>query len=279
MKCIQCGTEFDSPFCPRCGAPAQAAPQQVPQQVPQAPAKPPKKKRPIYRRWWFILLAILAAFILLVEVTSIKPKVKWDELVLGEMLPPMEGRGEIHQNSMTDLSLRIEKVTAKEFVAYVEECKQMGFTKEGQFSADFCAVNDKGYELTLFHYENEEELSLSLREPYEPEEDEDTEPEDTPTTTTTTKKADSAALGKDFKSFMDSYEKFMGEYVDFMKKYQANPTDMSLIADYSKIMNQYNQFVKDFNAWGDKDLSAAEVAYYTKVQGRVSQKLLEVAAG
>lgn len=278
MKCMQCGTEFESPFCPRCGAPAQA----VPQQVPQAPVKPPKKKRPIYRRWWFILLAILVAFILLVEITSIKPKVKWDELVLGEMLPPMEGRGEILLNDMDDLDVTISKVTAKEFADYAKQCQEMGFVKNEDGYGDFSGINAEGYELNLNHYNSEEELNISL-ELYEEDEDyaedEDTETESTPTTTTTTKKADSAALGKDFKSFMDSYEKFMGEYVDFMKKYQANPTDMSLIADYSKIMNQYNQFVKDFSAWGDKDLSAAEVAYYTKVQGRVSQKLLEVAAG
>ena len=36
-------------------------------------------------------------------------------------------------------------------------------------------------------------------------------------------------------------EPFMNDYVDFMKKYQANPTDLSLITDYATYINKYNE--------------------------------------
>ena len=84
-------------------------------------------------------------------------------------------------------------------------------------------------------------------------------------------------LGADFKKAMDSYEEFIDEYISFMKKYSKNPTDFSLLADYSNYMNKYTKVMEDFEEWEDEDLNSAETAYYIEVQTRVSKKLLEVA--
>lgn len=45
---------------------------------------------------------------------------------------------------------------------------------------------------------------------------------------------------------MDSYESFMNEYVEFMKKYQANSTDVALISQYATIMQKYSEQVSAF---------------------------------
>ncbi|MDD6830762.1 MAG: hypothetical protein PUE37_04095 [Firmicutes bacterium] len=37
---------------------------------------------------------------------------------------------------------------------------------------------------------------------------------------------------------MDSYEDFMNDYADFMKKYKSNPSDVSLLADYADYMTK-----------------------------------------
>ena len=62
-----------------------------------------------------------------------------------------------------------------------------------------------------------------------------------------------------------------------MKKYNENPSDLELLSEYSSYMSKYYDFAKDFEKWEDEDLSDAELAYYTDVQLRVSQKLLEAA--
>ena len=62
-----------------------------------------------------------------------------------------------------------------------------------------------------------------------------------------------------------------------MKKYKANPSDLSLLTDYADYMSKYADFVKDFEKWEDEEMNAAETAYYIEVQSRVSKKLLEVA--
>lgn len=72
-------------------------------------------------------------------------------------------------------------------------------------------------------------------------------------------------------------EAFIDEYVAFMKKYSDNPSDVSLLADYTKYMSKYADMVEKFDKWESEDLNDAELAHYIDVQARVSKKLLEVA--
>ncbi len=86
----------------------------------------------------------------------------------------------------------------------------------------------------------------------------------------------SKEIGADFKSAMDSYEKFFDEYVAIMKKYKNNPSDVSVLADYTKYMGKYTKMMEDFEKWEDEEMNTAEMAYYLEVQGRITKKLLEV---
>lgn len=66
MICKHCGTEFQGKFCPECGIKAEPespmlpeaeTSERKPEQKPME--KPVKKKKPIYRRWWFWVIVIL----------------------------------------------------------------------------------------------------------------------------------------------------------------------------------------------------------------------------
>lgn len=86
-----------------------------------------------------------------------------------------------------------------------------------------------------------------------------------------------STIDPEFKAAMDSYEKFFDEYVAIMKKYKANPTDMSILTDYANYMGQYADMMQKFEKWENEDLNTAEAAYYVDVQARITKKLLEVA--
>lgn len=90
-------------------------------------------------------------------------------------------------------------------------------------------------------------------------------------------KKDNNSIDPEFKAAMDSYEEFFDEYVAIMKKYKANPTDMSILSDYAKYMGQYADMMEKFEKWENEDLNTAEAAYYVDVQARITKKLLEVA--
>lgn len=90
--------------------------------------------------------------------------------------------------------------------------------------------------------------------------------------------ANNYGLGSDFKAAMDSYEKFIDEYVEFMKKYNANPNDLCLLTEYTDYLSKYAEYVENFEKWEDEDLNAVEIAYYAEVQARVSKKMIEAAS-
>ena len=98
-----------------------------------------------------------------------------------------------------------------------------------------------------------------------------------PTSDSDNSNVEENGLRKDFKEAMDSYETFMNEYCDFMKKYNDNPTDPGLIADYASYAAKYADFVSKFGKWENEDLNDAETAYYIEVQTRVNNRLAEVA--
>lgn len=373
MKCNQCGSEFEGKFCTECGA---KAPEQYQQPIAE-PTKPKKSKKPFYRRWWFILLAIIAVIAVAISILNMGEKIVWDDIVLGEMLPePPADRGEIHTNSAEDLWLDIDDISDKQYADYVETCKAEGFTVEPESSSSsFSAYNAEGYKLSLSHYS--EELSINLDEPmelsaikwpastagkqlpapksltgkfnyeyddnffvyigettkadyeeyvadcsekgfdvdydkgekyYSADNDEGwhirlcyegnnimsididapsevdgndntvipSEEETETVETEDSKDNDSGGLDPEFKAAMDSYETFMNDYVDFMKKYSDNPSDLNLLTDYADYMNKYSEFVEDFEKWEDEEMNTAETAYYIDVQARVSKKLLEL---
>lgn len=86
-----------------------------------------------------------------------------------------------------------------------------------------------------------------------------------------------SGVSAEFKETMDAYEDFFDEYISFMKKYQANPTDLSLLAEYSEFMSEYTSMMSKMSALGDKKMNDAEAEYYLEVTDRINKKLLDVA--
>lgn len=127
-------------------------------------------------------------------------------------------------------------------------------------------------------YEPAPSVSDNKQEEYSDEDEEVTAPEPENDTENDAPQANQPVGGirSDFKAAMDSYESFMNEYVDFMKKYSANPSDMGLLAEYSKYMSKLSEMTENFEKWDDEEMTDAEAAYYLDVQTRVNKKLLEV---
>lgn len=88
--------------------------------------------------------------------------------------------------------------------------------------------------------------------------------------------ANTEEIGTDFKEVMDSYEAFYDKYCEFMKKYNANPTDIELISAYGDIMTEMVEMSEKFESWKEGDLNAEELKYYLEVNSRVTQKLAEL---
>lgn len=80
----------------------------------------------------------------------------------------------------------------------------------------------------------------------------------------------------EFKEAMDSYEAFYEEYCEFMKEYSENPTDLSLLKQYTELLGKMEEADEKFQAWEDGDMNQAETEYYMEVHMRILQMLSEV---
>ena len=172
-------------------------------------------------------------------------------------------------------------VDKNEYKDYVSACKDNGYTVDiSNSSTSFSAKNEEGYSLYLYYDENDKEYSISLSEPKKESTSEETKEESKPTETPKEEKpktdTNNNGLRPNFKKAMDDYETFMNEYVEFMKKYSANPSDTSLLKDYTNYMTKYTKAMESFEKWDEEDMNDAETKYYLEVQTRVNKKLLEV---
>ena len=195
---------------------------------------------------------------------------EWPTYGLGAMLPATKSTlGDISWDNSETFIVHVGNMTIDDYNDYVKTCEDKGFTVDHSKDDEYYSAKDtNGYELTL-RYLGFNKIEISLKAP-----------EGGATTTSAEPQknnSDNGGIDPDFKKAMDSYESFMNEYVAFMKKYQANPTDLGLLADYADYMGKYADFVTDFEAWNDEDMNAAETAYYLEVQTRVNKKLLEIA--
>lgn len=254
-----------------------------------------KNSKPFYKKGWFIFIIVIAVFVFLVTITGGKEyeNIIWDSLELSQMLPTPELKdgkikGEVNYDNEEYLSLNLAKMSKEDYQLYVINCKDIGFDVDSEkTSSYYSAYNNDGYQLQLSYYENDKEISVSLSSPEELkdvatdhindkediDENKREEPDDSDN--------DSLLIDgmrPEFKSAMDSYEKFFDEYIAFMEKYsESDGTDLSLITDYADFMNKYAEYMEELEAWEDEDLNEAETIYFVKVQNRINEKLLEVA--
>ena len=86
-----------------------------------------------------------------------------------------------------------------------------------------------------------------------------------------------SGVDPDLKAFLDSYETFVDEYVDFMKKYSADPSNaLSMLGEYSEMMTKYADFAEKVDKYNSKEMSTEDAKYYLEVTTRCSQKMLDI---
>ena len=216
---------------------------------------------------------------------------QWPDSDIAKLLPkPNSNIGRIEWEASYGFVIYVAETPKEQYDAYVEACKDNGFTVDYQAGDDFYyADNSDGYDLTLM-YEGEDVMFVRIDEPDDmdseaqnesPNGNESTdvdEPSDTDDTQTEqTTPSTGEDIDPEFKAAMDSYEAFFDEYCEFMKTYNSSDDTTSMLNDYTEYMTKYVEMMEQMEAIEDDDLSEAEALYYAEVTARISQKLMEVA--
>lgn len=210
-------------------------------------------------------------------------EITWPTSAIAQLLPVPEdlSNGVISSDREDYLSVYLGKLSKDDYQSYVEQCKEKGFTVDYSSSDDYYfANNSEGYRLSVDYDVDRRMMDVSVSTPVETTPTPEATPEPTETTTEepTTDDTSSEEVDPDFKATMDSYETTINNYCNFMEKYNnAGPEDTAaMLADYTSYLQQYTETIDGLNSIDQDSLSVADLAYYTEINGRISQRLLEV---
>ena len=131
--------------------------------------------------------------------------------------------------------------------------KPMGFGDES--AIENALKNGKGIEITSADITNAKTEAI-IDESSSDESSEDESSEDV-----------SASTGVDCNQFCTDYEEFANEYVAFMKKYKSNPSDMSIISEYSGMMQKASEMQNN----------SSDCAADPSVAARITKALTKIA--
>ena len=208
-------------------------------------------------------------------------EITWPTSAIAQLLPVPEdlSNGVISSDREDYLSVYLGKLSKDDYQSYVEQCKEKGFTVDYSSSDDYYfANNSEGYRLSVDYDADRRMMDVSVSTPVETTPTPEATPDETTTEEPVTDDTSSEEVDPDFKATMDSYETTINNYCDFMEKYNnAGPEDTAaMLADYTSYLQQYTETVDALNSIDENSLSAADLAYYIEVNGRISQRLLEV---
>lgn len=209
-------------------------------------------------------------------------ELRWPKSEIAKLMPvPKSTSGKIEWEASYGFVIYVGETSLDDYNDYVDECIDLGFTEDYQRGDDyFYADNEDGYHVSV-KYEGNNTMFVRIDEPDE-EETEDVE--DTQATTeeaieseptTEEKKEDKGGVDPDLKAFLDEYEAFMYDYIEFMDKYENSDDVISMLNDYTKMMTKYAEFAEALEEYDEDEMSAADAAYYLEVTNRVNQKMLE----
>ena len=198
-------------------------------------------------------------------------EIEWPDSDIAKLIPePQSNIGNIYWKASYGFVIYIADTSLEEFNAYADACRDSGFNVDYQRGDDYYyADNADGYHLNL-HIEDDGAMFIRMDEP-----DEESTTEQTTSSESSTP-SQAETVDPDFKATMDNYESFMNEYCDFMERYNSSSNPTELLSDYSEYMTHYSELMTQISQIDTSSLSAADLAYYTEVTARVSQRLATI---
>ena len=198
-------------------------------------------------------------------------EISWPASNAGNQLPVPESTvGKFSYEHDDDFYVYIGNTSKESYNNYVKACSEKGFTVDYDKGDDYYrAKNSEGWSVSI-KYEGFNIMSIDIDKPSGSSTGSNVTATAAPETAKDpdeTKANDTQLVNgmrKDFKEAMDSYEAFMNEYVDFMKKYQSNPNDTKLLADYAKYMSKYADMCDKFDKWESQNLNAAIILTFRR---------------
>lgn len=120
-------------------------------------SKDVKTNKPIYRKGWFIAIAIVVAIICLINISNFvkgatkSKKIDLANTQLGKYLPDLpKNKGEITYNTDDYLQIILYDISQGEYNDYKKKCEEKGFNIDISSGYSFEAYNEESYRLSMY---------------------------------------------------------------------------------------------------------------------------------
>lgn len=122
------------------------------------------------KTWIPVVITIISFVMIIPYFSSFKVKIadykkyEWNDIVLSNIIEkPKSPYGEIISNSNKHLAIYINNTSKSQFSDYIKKCKEKGFDIDlEQTDNSFNAYNEEGYKLSLYYYENDKKMYISI---------------------------------------------------------------------------------------------------------------------
>lgn len=198
-------------------------------------------------------------------------KLNWPKSGTATLLPtPKSTKGNITDDSSDFFIAYIGDTSYDDFKDYCEECRNIGFNVDYDNSEKFYRAKNKQGDSIDVSYEGFKIMRVSFRGA----EEKKTEKNETPVDDS--KKTSNKSDSSKFRKAIDSYEKLIDDYVDFMKKYSESENSLEMLDEYSEYMDKYTDAMEKINDIDTSSLSEDDALYYAKVTARIAKKISEI---
>lgn len=167
----------------------------------------------------------------------------WPKSEIAGLLPlPQSTVGKVSNDSADGCFIYVGETSIDDFNAYADECAANGFSVDYERGDKFYNAKDENGNRLFLAYQGNHMMSVQIEKTDEPAEGEtefepesETSAEEPETETAETEMPGDSAESADgirpeFQKAMGSYEEFMDEYCDFMKKYgESDGTDVGCL--------------------------------------------------
>lgn len=206
-------------------------------------------------------------------------RIRWSSSKLAKLLPvPKSSVGETIVDNPSGYKVYIAETSFDDYYDYVAACEEAGFTVD-YFKGDdyFYGNNSDGYGLILLYDQEECVMSVDIYPLDGTSTPAPTATEEPTEVVESSTGANSDEVTPEFKEMMDSYEAFIDEYIDFMKRYNSAEDQSSMWRELSEYVAKYADFVdmlKDIQK-NKETISDADYQYANEVCERAVKKLEE----
>lgn len=231
-----------------------------------------KKSKKLYQRWWVWVIGVILIVFAWNRISMTIDKATNKEIPNVMSINYTEAETVLKENGFKVTAVEADASSVLANIASNNRSVKKGevFKINNSISPTYYEIT-KDKKVTIYYAKDDYVYEKPVEETSQPATD-SAQTENTDASTASTEA---------WKQFLKDYEAWTDKYIEFMKKYKANPTDITLISEYGKFAAETVEWAekakKYENELNQGNVSPEIIQEYFDTLARITKKITEVA--